>query len=161
MQRGRCPKKLVAWSRWQAGAGPELNGERLWESGATRDYCRECRAAGGCEAIGKTCAQPQLLPEALPSVQAYGVCETQWSVGMAGRTGLRYEGCIPTLSLYLPDWQQADPERWSDRTVPDLLRDVQLIERAMLTADSEQRDKQRATAPVAPPQPEAIRGPRR
>lgn len=89
------------------------------------------------------------------------MCETQWSVGMAGRTGLRYEGCIPVLTLYLPEWQHADPETWSDRTVPDLLRDIQLIERATLAADCDRREAQQQNSPAPPQHQETIRGPRR
>ncbi len=115
------------------------------------DYCRDCRKAGGCAAVGKVCPEPRLLPDAQPGVAAFLKVHTQWNVGGLGqRTGLRYESVIATLERVLPAWQADDPAAFGDRTVTSLLDDVQIIETAMLNADEERREAERNTAPKVP-----------
>lgn len=143
---GRRKKKLVAWARWCAGVGPGFKGERLWGregQDTTIDYCRECRANGGCPTID-ACPEPKLLPDAQPGVAAYLLVHTQWNVGGLGqRVGMRYEGCIAMLERRLPSWQAEDPKVFGALTVDDLLADVQIIETAMLGADAERSEAER------------------
>lgn len=150
-------KKLVAWARWQCGVGsgyrprPSAPTEALWSPDITVEYCIDCRKAGGCAALGKQCPEPRLLPEAQPAVAAFLKVHTQWNVGGLGqRTGLRYESVIATLERVLPVWQADDPAAFGDRTVTDLLDDVQIIETAMLGADDERRKAERDSAPKVP-----------
>lgn len=140
-----APKKLIAWARWQSGAGPgepEDDEPPLWDlvtaSGKTiSPTCgeRECwDFCGADRKAGRRCAEcpaPTLLPECVPAVHAYQTCSTQWRVGANGRTGLDYPACRIAITglrglIDLPPW-------------PELLRDMQVIERAFLTCDSEQR----------------------
>lgn len=96
-------------------------------------YCRDtcdCRRNGRC----KTCPAPQLLPDNEPIVRAYYACNTQWRMGMGGRTGLDYTACqIATDAqrdrLQLPAW-------------PELLPGLQTIEHATLGAEYELRERE-------------------
>jgi len=82
-------------------------------------------------------------------VAAYLACSTQWSyAAMGGRTGLRYEGCIPIIAAHLAEWQRREREHgapgpWCDLTVQALMEDVQIIEAAILAAESERREQER------------------
>lgn len=115
------------------------------------DYCRDCRKAGGCAAVGKQCPEPRLLPDAQPGVAAFLKVHTQWNVGGLGqRTGLRYESVIATLERVLPAWQADDSEPWVQCTVEGLLSDIQVIETAMLSADEERREAERNKGPHVP-----------
>lgn len=150
-------KKLIAWARWQCGVSsgyrprPDAPTEKLWSPDITVEYCIDCRKAGGCAAVGKQCPEPRLLPEAQLGVAAFLKVHTQWNVGGLGqRTGLRYESVIATLERALPVWQADDPAAWADRTVADLLDDVQIIETAMLSADDERRQAERDAPPQVP-----------
>ena len=90
--------------------------------------------------------QPRLLPEAEPGVAAYMAVATQWRVGFAGRSGMDYTAVIATLKLHLPKWRRQSTV-WKGLTLADILGDVQIVENAMLAADTERRaqeDAQRA-----------------
>lgn len=104
----------------------------------TSDYCRSC--AKRCD----DCPAPKLLPECATSVVAFATLKTQWRVGMSGRTGLDYTACFATLDRYLPRWQASDAA-FAALTVEDLMGDVQIIERALLDADAEARERDNAT----------------
>lgn len=105
-------------------------------------YCRQCRAAGGCDATkGEVCPRPAVLPECLPAMLAYDACETQWRVGPGGVVGLDYTACIATLTLYLPRWEKEQPT--ADLTVPELLDDLRTIEQGLLTGMAEKAEKER------------------
>ncbi len=78
----------------------------------------------------------------MPAVRAFDLCETQWRVGFAATTGLDYTACVAALALYLPHWQAeaAADDPLQHCTVPALMDDLRIIERAMLDAWAE-RDK--------------------
>ncbi|WP_404634326.1 DUF1799 domain-containing protein [Dyella ginsengisoli] len=97
-----------------------------------QDYCRSCRKAGGCGA----CPQPTLLPENVPALTAYRLCDSQWRTSLTGATGLDYTACIAALQLYLPRWQAEAPNdpHWQRHTLTTLLDDLRTIEDALLTA---------------------------
>jgi hypothetical protein len=101
-----------------------------------------------CKTRCAECPAPRLLPDCQPGVVAYQVCATQWRQGFAGRTGLDYPACIATLQLYLPRWQQAEAGQgggaFGALEVGDLMEQVQCIEVAMLEADEERRERDRA-----------------
>lgn len=99
------------------------------------------------------CPAPKLLPEAQPGVAVYlACCSTQWAyAGMGGRTGLRYDGCLPAMAQHLAEWQQREraagaPGLWCDLTLQSLLEDVQIIEGAILAVESERREQERQQA---------------
>lgn len=75
---------------------------------------------------------------------AFAACATQWRQGFSGRTGLDYAGCVAALTALTPLWQADAREAGREDEaaaceVGALLRDVQIIERAMLQADDERR----------------------
>lgn len=74
---------------------------------------------------------------------AFGVLRSQWRTGVGGRTGLDYTACFTTLDRYLPRWQASGPA-FGGLTVEDLMEDVQIIERALLDVDQEQRERDEA-----------------
>ena len=65
---------------------------------------------------------------------AYLTVATQWDVGMAGRTGMRYGDCLALLGTYLPSWKDEHPGVWSALSVHALMQDVQIIETGLLSA---------------------------
>jgi len=139
-QPGRASKKLIAWSRWIAGAGPEHDGLRLWDvDGAwpniNASYCKGCRQENGGNACAD-CPEPKLLPENDLAARAYLACHTQWNVGTAGRTGLRYEGCTAILGVHAGNLGIAD--------MSETMAQIQCIEIAMLGADAERREAEEA-----------------
>ena len=72
-----------------------------------------------------------LLPECAPGARLFLVCSTQWMVGAAGRTGLRYEGCAAVIDVHRERLDIGDlSEAWGQ---------MQTIEAAMLQADHERR----------------------
>ena len=147
MLRGRHPKKLRAWARWQSGGDPGLGDDALWAGTTTSAYCRDCKAAGGCPP--EQCPAPQLLRDAEPGTYAYLVCNTQWNVGgMGQRTGLRYEACLALLDRYLPRWQAEQPAAWAGIAVDDLMQDVQVIEATMLDTWNELAERERNKPPT-------------
>jgi hypothetical protein len=109
------------------------------------DYCKTCRATGGCDA----CPKPHLLPECLPALRAWDTCSTQMRVSFAGTTGLDYGACIATLALYLPRWKALAPpgDALHGMEVADLLDDLRTIEDALLTAWAEQAAEKRGDPP--------------
>lgn len=83
---------------------------------------------------GKTrcdsCPGPLLLPDSVPPVVAYQLCQTQWRVGgMGGRIGLDYSGCQIALA--------AHRERYELPPDSDVWEGLQVIERATMNADAE------------------------
>ncbi|MDR3389922.1 MAG: DUF1799 domain-containing protein [Rudaea sp.] len=135
----------MAWSRWVAGAGPVVEGERLWDIEARYSNCNSayCR-----EVCGKTrcaeCPAPLLLPESQVGIAAYIKCGTQWRTGFSGRTGLDYPACIQTLKIYRRELRKELPDDPLVTTpLADLMNDMQVIESAMLQADHEKREAER------------------
>lgn len=61
-------------------------------------------------------------PDNWPAFQIFARLQTQWSVGMGGRTGLRYEALYPLL-----DRTAADADEWEA-----LFDDVRVMEYAAL-----------------------------
>ncbi len=87
------------------------------------------------------------MPEAQRGAAAFLLVHTQWNVGGLGqRTGLRYESVLSTIERTLPAWQDDDPGTWAGVTVAELFADVQVVESAMLGADAERRQAERADA---------------
>lgn len=102
----------------------------------------DCRRNGRCrkgvDGATHDCPAPPLLAENEPVVRGYYACNTQWRVGMGGRTGLDYAACqIATDAmrdrLQLPAW-------------PELLPGLQTIEHAMLAAEHDLRERERERA---------------
>lgn len=81
------------------------------------------------------CPAPTLLPAAVPAVTAYSLVRTQWRIGPAGITGLDYTACIATWDA----WRARVRLPATDR----LLRDVAVIESALLQADRERAERTR------------------
>jgi len=77
-------------------------------------------------------------------VAAFLAVLTQWRHGFAGRTGLDYSACITVLAMHLPRWRRESPGAFKGLRVPDLMEDLQIIERALLTADEERREEEEA-----------------
>ena len=85
-----------------------------------------------------------LLLESQPGIAAYIKCSTQWRVGFGGRTGLDYPACIQTLKLYRRQLRKSVPaDPLVTTALADIINDVQVIESAMLQADSERRESER------------------
>lgn len=84
--------------------------------------------------------QPRILPESEPGIAAYMAVATQWRVGFTDRSGLDYTAVIATLKLHLPKWRRQSTA-WKGLTLADILGDVQIVENAMLAADSERREQ--------------------
>lgn len=90
----------------------------------------------------KECPEPPLLPEAWPGVAAYTLCATQWRVGgMGGRVGLDYPACKLVIDLHRP--------RLADVPEAELFEDLQVIESAILRADREISERDRAQRELA------------
>lgn len=99
---------------------------------------RNGRCRAGHNGATHDCPAPPLLEENEPVVRAYYVCNTQWRVGMAGRTGLDYPACQAAIEaqrerLQLPAWV-------------DVFSGLQTIEHAMLSAEAEIRERERERA---------------
>lgn len=75
------------------------------------------------------------MPDSHVAVRAYSAIGTQWNVGMAGRTGLRYEAVNDHLERYRKQLEITDP--W------ETIQDIQTIEFALLDAHDEIREEQR------------------
>lgn len=142
----RCKsKKLIAWARWIAGAGPIHNGERLWDMDekypqVTSEYCREV-----CKVRCAQCPVPTVLPDNHAGVAAYLQCATQWRASFAGRTGLDYPACIQVLKLHRRHWRIEHPDDPVVTTpLSELMQDLQVIESAILESDNERRDAEEA-----------------
>lgn len=73
----------------------------------------------------------EVWPENWPAFTIFVRIRTQWAVGFAGPTGLRYESLYPLL-----DREAADPEAWQQ-----LFDDVRELESGALDAFAEQRKK--------------------
>lgn len=73
-------------------------------------------------------------PNNWPAVQVFAACGTQWTVGMAGSTGLRYEA-LP----FIFEMQGVQRAQW-----PELFGLVRLCEAEALKFFAERRDGARA-----------------
>lgn len=71
----------------------------------------------------------EVWPENWPAFVLFTRMQTQWQVGMAGCTGLRYEALYPLL-----DRKTQSPEEWAE-----LFDDIQTLELAALEKMSEDR----------------------
>lgn len=99
---------------------------------------RNGRCCKGQNGATYDCPAPPLLAENEPIVRAYYACNTQWRVGMAGRTGLDYPACQAAVDaqrdrLQLPAWSE-------------VFSGLQTIEHAMLSAEHELRERERDRA---------------
>ena len=95
---------------------------------------------------GKRCAsclQPRLLPDAEAGVAAYMAVSTQWRVGFGGRVGMDYTAVLAALKLHLPQWRR-DSRAFDGLRLADVLADVQIVESAVLGADSERHADEEA-----------------
>lgn len=142
-QRRRQRKKLIEAARWWAGARDEAPGafepdysvleamEALGASAADIDAVRARidADATAAPAEGETFG---VYAENLPVVEAFEALCTQWQyAGMAGqRMGFCYAGVCAWLDLFV--------HRRKRRAV---MHGLQVMERAVLVADQEQRDK--------------------
>lgn len=87
------------------------------------------------------CPAPTLLPAAVKPVSAYLLTATQWRQGPGGRTGLDYTAALALWAA----WRRRLRLPADDR----LHRDVTVIETAILQADRERAEAQRAERPKA------------
>lgn len=142
-QRRRQRKKLIEAARWWAGARDEAPGtfepdysvlEAMEAWGASAEDLDKVRAridaaANAPPAEGEAFG---VYAENLPVVAAFEALRTQWQyAGMAGqRMGFCYAGVTAWLELFV--------HRRQRRTV---MHGLQVMERAVLVADQEQRDK--------------------
>lgn len=93
-----------------------------------------------CKVRCDECPAPLVLPDAQPGIAAYIKCGTQWRNTFGGRTGLDYPACIQTLKLARREWRKDTPhDPLVTLPLAALIDDLQIIESAMLTADSERR----------------------
>jgi hypothetical protein len=69
----------------------------------------------------------EVWPENWPAAYLFSSLGTQWAVGMAGATGLRYEVLYPLL-----DRLAQSPEEWTE-----LFEDVRVLEASSLKTMSE------------------------
>lgn len=69
----------------------------------------------------------EVWPENWQAFSLFCRVGTQWTSGMGGATGLRYEALYPLL-----DRAAEDPEHWDD-----LLEDIRILEAAALAAMNE------------------------
>jgi hypothetical protein len=134
--RGR-PKKLTAWVRWHAGAGPGLSdGTRLWDFEDRYGDSFTAEACSQCKTICADCPQPRLLPDAQPGALAYLTCATQFQYAPSGvPTGLRYADCLAMLT--------ARAEALGITDIPQALADLQHAERARIGAAVEHMRQER------------------
>jgi hypothetical protein len=104
------------------------------------DYCRKACGGERCE----KCPAPRLLQQSVPAVLGYTVVRTQWrwTGGMqSSRIGLDYPAVVAAWQLH-----RASPlgEEWQLPPDAELFPDVQVIEHALLRADSERNERERA-----------------
>lgn len=86
------------------------------------------------------CPRPRLLPDAEFGVEAYLSCRTQWNLSPSGAAiGLRYEACLPMIRHQRRAWLDAGVA--DVPTQHQLVTYLQVIERAVLEALSEQRSE--------------------
>lgn len=106
---------------------------RLWD--ATSEYGDTRRSF--CEGCPKRpcedCLQPPILLENIPVIRAYVDLQTQWTVGVGGRTGLRYESAIPWLDRFGANLGITD--------VDAAFKDLMTMELAELQAAAERRQE--------------------
>ena len=62
--------------------------------------------AGGYEPEDFDDEQIEVWPENWQAFQLFCVMQTQWNVGMGGRTGLRYEALYPLIDRHAKDEEQ-------------------------------------------------------
>ncbi len=79
-------------------------------------------AAAGYEVSDYEIDDVEIWPQNWPAFLLFTSLQTQWNVGMGGRTGLRYEALYPLL-----DRQAEDPGKWQQ-----LFDDVRVMEYAAL-----------------------------
>lgn len=105
------------------------------------EYCRTACDVGQCGRWCKECPAPEVIPEAIPGVLAYGAVHTQWRrAGTRGaRAGLDYTACMPVLRLLLARWER---DGWElGITEEELLEDLQSMESAILEVDMERAEQ--------------------
>lgn len=106
--------------------------------GGTRDVASEdeALAAFGLKREGPAPEDAvfDVWPENWPAVQVFAAVGTQWTVGMAGSTGLRYEA-LP----FVFEMQGVQRDEW-----PELFDLIRLCEAEALKLFAERRDGARA-----------------